>query len=173
MKPLILFVSAAFLWAAPPPSPSAWGKTSWGMTADQIKRAYPGEAIDLPADGNSLFRVDGGERNAQVGIPMTEIEGTDFRVSFLIGAAGLDNIIISPVDEASQSRDVFAKLQSALVVKYGEPFSNGTAENGIGMTMSQWKTKTSLIQLRFIEISNISTNFVTLSYQRLPAGNKL
>ena len=175
MKPALALLSASLLLSAASPlaQPSGWGKTSWGMTQAQIKQAYPGEAVDLPPAPNVQFNIDGREQYAQVGIGSTTIEGTEFSVSFILGPAGLQHVIITPRDKVFQTRDVYASLQRALAAKYGEPFANGTAESGVGTTISQWKTKTSIIQLRFVDISSIGTKFLTLSYDKLLVNDKL
>jgi hypothetical protein len=153
--------------------PTAWAKSSWGMTDAQIKGAFAGEAIDLPDTGRYQFRVAGVEEKARVGIGSVSVADTSFSVAFLTAPSGLHQVILSPVDDSAATSNLFATMQRALVIKYGTPFTN-EAFSDVSITVtSQWKTKTSLVELRFVEFKGMDTKILTLSYEKLPNIDKL
>jgi len=145
--------------------PTAWSKTSWGMSDAEIRAALePGQVRDVA----ERLRVGDKVEPARVGIPKISIAGTDFRVYFLTDPGGLHQISLQPIDKADATDAVFHSLEAALTLKYGTPFSRAGETS-----LAQWKTSTSVIRLEFVALKNVPFKSLWLIYIPVPKSDML
>jgi hypothetical protein len=164
----IVCVAAVTLFAAS--DPTAWSKSSWGMSAGDLTAAFdPGQIVTLPDSPDNGVRITETDRfeRAPLGIPSVDVAGTRFRVLFLAGN-GLHQVNLTPIDPADASDLVFQQLESALTVKYGRPFTRSSETS-----LAQWKTPTSLIRLQFNNPKSIRLRTLWLIYSPLPKSDTL
>lgn len=140
--------------------PGGWSKANWGMTADQILAAFPGEAARMPEPDKY--------NHAAVSIDSIDVAGTTFRVYFIPDDAGrLAAVNIQPRDMAGNSESTFQSVENLLVEKYGRPWKSDDAE-----TELQWTFPTTTLTLAKTTLPGSRAVFVSLTYtHRIPASN--
>lgn len=168
MKPYLISLAAVVAFAAAPGEPNAWSESSWGMSVADLKATFRGQVVDMEPSPETRFKLSTGEETARVGIPSIDIIGEKFTVLFLTEPAGLHEVYLRPLDRQHISVTLFHSLQAALSVKYGNPFSRSGE-----ISIAQWKTKTSLIQLKYSNLKNVGLQFLDLTYQPLPVAQPL
>ncbi len=166
--PLVILGLALASWAEAP-LPSAWSRSSWGMSPTDLKAAFePGQVIDLKEA--TKYRV--ADREAfeapMVGIPSIEIAGVDLKVSFLT-EGGLHQVNLDPVTKTDSNETNLQRLELALTAKYGQPFASKDGQT----RTSQWKTPTALILLQYTDLKQISFRSLWLVYLPLPKSDLL
>lgn len=99
-------------------APGAAGVVRWGMTADEVLAAFPGEAVRAsPAELK--------EGKGPVRIEHCEIAGTDFRAEFFFYRdSRLTRVGLYPSSKRDASRPLFDRLSKALTERHGRPTSD-------------------------------------------------
>lgn len=134
---------AAQAQAAPP---AEWRASRWGMTLDEVLKAFPEEAkkLDPPiqlADGNVVA----------AGIEAHVIAGTTFRVRFVFDAAGKLAIVSLRTSEKEYARpELLAPLEKAIADRLGPATSRSEDKELIEMRQVTWKGPTGRVDLKYI-----------------------
>lgn len=162
----VLVVTALVAAAAPAAEPTAWSKTSWGMTVPQLRQILP-DAID--GAGSEKIRIGEQFEAPALIVPEIEAAGMRFRVLLHLGPNGLDQVNLQPLERATISEAAFHRLELALGEKFGRPFSR----SGEGAITSQWKTPTALIRLQYSQTRQIGLSSLWLIYTPLPKSESL
>lgn len=143
---------AALAVAAPRPAhgqaapPAEWGASRWGMTLEQVLRAFPGEAkkLDPPialADGNVVA----------AGIDAHVLAGTTFRVRFVFDGAGKLVIVSLRTSEKEYAKpELLAPLEEAIADRLGPATSRGEDRELVEMRQVTWKGPTGRVDLKYI-----------------------
>jgi hypothetical protein len=124
-----------------------WRAARWGMTQDEVLKAFPGEAarLDPPqklADGNTVA----------VGIEKHEIGATPFRVRFVFDPGGKLALVSLRTDQKTfAGPPVFKETRDVLVAQLGKPGAESSDDNYIDMRQTSWWTKRSRIDLKYID----------------------
>jgi hypothetical protein len=134
---------------AAPPSALAdgdWRAARWGMTEDEVLKAFAGEAVRLEkretlADGNVVA----------LGIEKQTIRGTEFRVRFVFDPAGkLALVSLRTPPQKYATPEVFAATREALSERLGPPAASSSDDNFIDMRQASWWTARSRVDAKFI-----------------------
>lgn len=127
------------------PGPRGWSKATWGMTAAEVRAAFP-SAAELPRperDFGNLGRLE--LRNVEIG-PIAGAAtfyfppDTDRLVAVRLEA-----------DPALPYASTFAQLREALVEKYGRPTSSDTVTDRTTTHAVQWVLKSTVIRLAWYD----------------------
>jgi hypothetical protein len=149
----------AVLACAATEDPGGWSKAKWGMTDDEIVKAFDGQVAPLS-------KVDR-YQHARVGIESLEVAGVKFKVYMSPGSDNkLDHVLFSPVNPDDATDQTFQSLENLLVQKYGRPWK--TNEN-TATTELQWSFPTTVITLARSELNvpGIGRSvFVSLIYKK-------
>lgn len=133
--------------------PTAWRTTSWGMSAEQIRAALPGEqfvAVDPPEkfpDGLAPLKIPG-----------YKVGGSAFDVSFILGDQGLAAVNMT-VAEIPAAPLAFSELEKLFVSKYGQP---GHVVSEGSLLQDVWTLPSSTIELSFAR----SFGVLVVNYKR-------
>ena len=148
--------------------PGGWSKAKWGMTEEEVIKAFDGQVKRIEA-------AEPGQR-PRVGIEALDVAGMKLTVSMGFGADGkLRAVLFEPVNLSDASNDMFQRLENLLVEKYGRPWksSEGTST---GSTEMQWSFATTVITLSrdWLGVAGVTPRVmvVTLIY-RQRVGNPL
>lgn len=146
---------AAALVAAALPSPAAgqrlparaeWRTARWGMTLDEVLKAFPGEATRLEPpvtlkDGNVVA----------AGIARHDVAGVSFRVRFVFDPrAGLALVSLRTPEKDPATPERFAAVEKALVERFGPAAQRGADDNFVDMRQTTWKTATGRVDVKYI-----------------------
>lgn len=123
-----------------------WRAARWGMTEDEVLKAFPGEAIrsekpEKLADGNVVA----------LAIEKHTIGATEFRVRFVFDPAGrlaLVSLRTDPRKYADPS--VFVETRKVLSASLGAPAASSSDDSFVDIRQSSWWTKRSRIDVKFI-----------------------
>jgi hypothetical protein len=118
---VVLFVTALAQGATRViPAAEIVSRARWGLTQEQVLKAFPGEAKSL-ADDISINRQWGPDRLAMVEIHYADIGQIPARVFFLFDGAGkLDAMRFVP-NSAFISEAFFIQMEAALTSEFGVP----------------------------------------------------
>jgi hypothetical protein len=128
------------------PATAEWRAARWGMTVDEVLKAFPGEArkLDAPialADGNVVA----------AGIERDELAGVAFRVRFVFhpkGGLALVSLRTDEKDPATPAR--YEAVQRALAERLGRPAERDVDGNFIDMRQTTWRTPSGRVDVKFI-----------------------
>ncbi len=109
--------------------PNGWLKARWGMTQEQVKKAFAGDIPSIITLGRYKW---------------------EYSVNFIYDDKGkLDEVLIEPVKKNGMGGN-FSDLASGLKEKYGKPEIEEYSGRNRGRLI--WNFKTTEIQLRFVEV---------------------
>jgi hypothetical protein len=140
---LALFPAEARAQAAPP---AEWRGARWGMTVDEVLKAFPGEAkrLDSPlklADGNVVA----------AGIDSYVLAATSFRVRFVFDAAGGLVLVSLRTPETEYAKDeVLKPIEKAIADRIGPPTSRSGDKEFIDMRQVTWMGPTGRVDLKYV-----------------------
>ncbi len=152
-----------------------WSKARWGMTEEEILKAFTGEAKQLEKRENYKNAY------ATVGIDDIEIGGAKYKVRFLMDnyKNTLRQVLIKTKDENPAGAEVwFKSLEQMLVEKYGQPsykdekrepdrrISRTVVLEGSVKLTTAWNFPTTIIELSYLEIRSINSRILTISYRQ-------
>jgi hypothetical protein len=128
------------------PAQAEWRAARWGMTVDEVLKAFPGEAkrLETPlplADGNVVA----------AGIEKHALGGTTFRVRFVFDAAG-GLVLVSlrtPETEYAKAEAIDA-VEKALSERLGPPTWKGTSSEFVDMRQTTWKVTNGRVDIKYI-----------------------
>ncbi len=136
------------------PSPAAsparleagyWRGARWGMTVDEVLKAFPGEAKRLSpelklADGNVVA----------AGIDDWAIGTRSFRVRFVFEAGKLALVSLRTPENRPAGPEAFAELEKALGEELGPPLSRDADSALVDMRQTRWSAGHSTVDLKYI-----------------------
>lgn len=157
-KTIALLIAATALAAD---DPGGWSKAKWGMTDDELVKAFDGQVV-------RFAKVDPFQ-HASVGIESIEVSGVQFKVYMAPIDGKLDHILFASVNQTDNTEETFQLLQNLLVQKYGRPWKSDAA----GSVELQWTFPTTVVQLSKIKLPSVSphdppTFFVHILYKKRP-----
>jgi len=123
-----------------------WSQARWGMTQNQVLKAFPGEARILTGDQSR--RRFGSRGLATVEISGADIGGIPARLLFFFDGDGKLDGIRFVSDLASPSDDQFWKMANALVGVYKAPTLRGIM--GKSAFNSAWLLPNSVVELAYV-----------------------
>jgi hypothetical protein len=165
LKAFILFLLVCFVHTALTQTDlEGWRQSKWGMTADQVIKAFNGEVVRLKKP--DVFK-DG---HAPVGIESYALAGHKYKVSFVVNEKGkLHKVSLDLQEEGNES--IFESLEKLLTEKYGKPsYQNNRRNDGnLAQSLSRetmWSFSKTTITLTYYElIASSSMHVVLLTYK--------
>jgi hypothetical protein len=158
----LYIVALAAVAAIAADDPGGWSKARWGMTDDEIVKAFDGQVTRFSA-------VDP-YQHARVGIESLDIAGAKFKVYMSPGPDGkLDHVLFTPISASDQTDQTFQSVENLLVQKYGRPWKSDEDQ-----TELQWSFPTTTIHLSRMKFPGSDMRLINLIYrQRRPEANPL
>jgi hypothetical protein len=133
-----------------------WSAAKWGMSPDEVARAFEGKETLVPSDDRWGNEGDPDFSVGKWGIKNFGIGGEKFDVTFFFNPKEkmLDKVSLTDLNSSSAMEIAFGNLEKLLIEKYGQPTirSGGTeAEPGTGdkRIESSWILKNNVITLKF------------------------
>jgi hypothetical protein len=142
--------------------PGGWSKAKWGMTDDEILKAFDGQV-------KRFDKVDAYQK-ARVGIESLEVAGVKFKVYMSPGPDDkLEHVLFTPISRDDNDDHTFQALENLLVQKYGPPWRS---DDDRSETELQWSFATTIISLTRRTLPHLPgmqvQYFVNLMYKRRP-----
>ena len=140
---LALLPAVARAQAAPK---AEWRSARWGMTIDEVLKAFPGEAkrLETPlrlADGNVVA----------AGIDRHVLAGTAFRVRFVFDSSGGLVLVSLRTPESDYAKpEAIEAVEKALADRLGPPTWSGTSAEFVDMRQTTWKGPSGRVDLKWI-----------------------
>jgi hypothetical protein len=123
-----------------------WRAARWGMSEDDVLKAFPGEATPLEkplklADGNTVA----------IGIEKHAIGATEFRTRFVFDPAGKLALVSLRTDPAVYAGPgVYDGTKRELEKRLGPPSAASTDDNFVDLRQASWWTARSRIDLKYV-----------------------
>ena len=155
IRSALIAVAAWTTVAAParaaPPTRGAdeadWRAARWGMSEDEVLKAFPGEAgrleqvLKLP-DGNTVA----------LGIQKYAIGATDFRVRFVFDRSGKLALVSLRTDPKAYAKpEVFEATRKALAERLGSPGAESSDDNFVDLRQVSWWTRRDRVDLKYVD----------------------
>jgi hypothetical protein len=131
--------------ASPEDGNGEWRASRWGMTAEEVLRAFPGEARRLDPQEKLL---DGNV--VAVGIEHHELAWQDFRVRFVFENGKLALVSLRTPPDAYAKPEVFERVRAHLDEAFGRKGEYTSDENFIDMRQVRWRLPRGSVDLKFI-----------------------
>jgi hypothetical protein len=128
------------------PLAAEWRQARWGMSVDEVLKAFPGEArrLETPvalADGNVVA----------AGIDRHELAGVVFRVRFVFHPSGGLVLVSLRTDEKDRATpERFGAVEKALAGRLGPPTERGQDDSFVEMRQATWKGERGRIDVKYI-----------------------
>lgn len=141
-----LIVPPALARAQALPATAEWRAARWGMTADEVLKAFPGEAklLEKPVpleDGNVVA----------AGIDRVELAGTALRVRFVFDGKGRLVLVSLRTDERDYAgADRLGPIESALASRLGPPTERSAVDDFVDQRQVTWRTASGRVDLKYI-----------------------
>jgi hypothetical protein len=153
-----------------PPDPGrpegmAWEGVRWGMTIDEILRAYRGKAARLEV----AERVGAGGLIRAAAIRQVKVRNHFYGASFLFDKSGrLGAIQLKPTDLRDGCPPAYDDLAATLSAEHGPPLDSlqDSRPSGSWVRRAYWKTPESLIELNGWETAPKETHLLTVDLDR-------
>ena len=144
--------------------PPVWRTVRWGMTADEVLKALPGEATRLPRPENFGQPTPGA---TDVAIPAWESEGTKYRVLFGFASGGLDRIhLVAPRPTSATCEE----LEKALTARHGPPAGREAIATSLRGEAVRWQLADQTVTLACTEQAALGFRSVTVDYTPPPGA---
>lgn len=156
-------------------SAGGYGKTSWGMTHEQVEKLFPGGTREAEPDGSVSYFV------------FRKIEGLEAMIGFTFEAGRLVYVaerfpdpdqpvrkegIEVPIPSNAQAASIAKKLRKALEKRYGRPFADATRGDlpSSPNIQAAWITADggTLVTLDFHPMTDGPRTIVGVSYGKWP-----
>jgi len=150
---LALLATTLFLGAARAAPPAAsgegasgqWRGARWGMSVEEVLKAFPGEATRLEPE---LLLADGNTVSA--GIERHELGGQVFRVRFVFEGGKLALVSLLAGHERFAGAEDFEALSKVLAERLGGPGEATRDDAFIDMRQVRWDRPRGRVDLKFI-----------------------
>lgn len=126
--------------------PAEWRAARWGMTVDDVLKAFPGEAtrLDQPvqlADGNVVA----------AGIESFVLAARAFRVRFVFDRTGHLVLVSLRTPEKDYAKpDALPAVEQALAERLGPPTSRSSDKQFVDMRQVTWKGPSGRVDVKYI-----------------------
>ena len=152
---LLALVLAAPPPDAPPPAPApaqasapatgGWRSTRFGMSAEQVLAALPGEAVRIVppvklADGNTI----------EAGIDGHPFEGLSFDVRFVFTGGKLALVSLRTPQRSPVDATAYVRLRDSLARQWGAPIEETKDDAFIDMRQARWSLDGGRADLKYI-----------------------
>ncbi len=145
-----LALAASARAADPAPAAPAQGdfrSARWGMTADEVLAAFPGQAFRLEPplalkDGNVVA----------VGLPQETVADLAFRVRFVFEKGKLALVSYrTPENQPVKTAAPFTALEKLLTERWGKPTERSSDDNFVDMRLTRWRAgPRTIVDLKYI-----------------------
>lgn len=137
--------SAAARAQAAPAGAKAWRAARWGMSPDQVEKAFPGEIVRFkkPAtlnDGNVI----------PLGIEKIEVESTAFEVRFVFADDKLALVSLRTFQDKYADPAVYLRLQKHLAAELAGPGDESKDDAFFDLRQTRWKVPGGQVDLKYI-----------------------
>ncbi len=123
-----------------------WRAARWGMTVEEVLKAFPGEATRVTP---SEKLKDGNE--VAIGIEKQAIGATAFRVRFVFDAGGrLVAVSLRTDPKGHFGPDVFEATRKWVEERLGAPAESTSDDGFIDMRQVTWRTPRSRVDVKYI-----------------------
>jgi hypothetical protein len=124
---------------------AAWGAARWGMSVDEVLRAFPGEAVKLDpeerlSDGNVVA----------VGIERRAVAGQAFRVRFVFEKGQLALVSLRTLPQGYAEPEVYERMEAHLSETLGPPVARDRDDNFIDLRQTRWRLPDAGVDLKYI-----------------------
>jgi hypothetical protein len=126
-----------------PADVKGWGKVTWGMTLDQVRKLYPDAKPYQPKSEMERKSLEASDETA-LEIPAVALFGTKFEVNFVGHGPKKEIAFVEIYSRVSVTEKTFQELEKDLTLKHGEPAHKG--ENG-GWTERVWTLPSTKVEL--------------------------
>lgn len=133
-----------------------WREAKWGMTEDEIIKAFKGEAIHLEKI------EDWPDFYAPVGINDFMIEGEPYKVRFLMSKSKKVLQQVSIFAEGGFFNLRYKKLEQLLTEKYGAPSFKNVSDD---KSTVAWNFPFTIIELTYMNIKSIKFENLSLIFR--------
>lgn len=157
-----------------------WSKARWGMTEDDLLKAFEGQAIRLEQKNYN-------DSYSTIEIRDIEIGSDHYQVRFLMdnNKKTLSKVLITPLDTDLAAAEIrFKGLEKLLIEKYGQPsfrddkkepdtrISGSLVHKGSVKLTTAWNFSSTIIELSYLELRSINMRSLVISYsQRVKLNN--
>jgi len=160
----LCLISGVFGQPKDPKDIEGWSKSRWGMTEEEILKAFKGEAVRLK--GKEIYHG----AYATIGINDLKIDGHKYQVRFLMDDVKktLQQVNIElKDDELPAARSIFRELEVMLVKKHG-PLSLRTAqkEKDLSCMITTWSFPSTVIKLLYLDVRPINLRMLVIIYRQ-------
>jgi hypothetical protein len=126
-------------------SGTAWRSVDWGMTVEEVLKAFPGEAVRLDpeetlADGNTVA----------VAIDRYPVLDQKLRVRFVFSGGKLALVSLRTQPDRYAQPEYFAEVEKHLAAGFGGPGESSTDDNFIDLRQTRWRLPTRTADLKYI-----------------------
>jgi hypothetical protein len=131
--------------AAQEEAAEGWRAARWGMTVDEVLKAFPGEAVRLDPE---LKLADG--TVVAAGIDVHRIASYALRVRFVFEGGRLSLVSLrTPLDWYASS-EVYGEIEKALTARYGRPVEIASDKEFIDLRQTRWIVGQSGVDVKYI-----------------------
>jgi len=144
-----------------------WREAKWGMTEDEILKAFKGEAVRL----DKIEEWDQLNLYASIGINNYDINGNKYGVYFAMDKTtkNLKMVQIYLLDTTSGIvRNRFRDLEQLLTEKYGAPSFKDASDKILNKIVVSWNIPSTIIELNYSNIT-ARNEYLLLNYS-MPKG---
>lgn len=131
--------------AVPVDAGGAWRGARWGMTVDEVLKAFPGEATRLDPE---VKLADGSVVAA--GIEVHLIASHTLRVRFVFEGGKLSLVSLRTPPDSYAGPEVYAEVEKALEERFGRPLETTSDKEFIDMRQTRWIAGSSGVDLKYI-----------------------
>jgi hypothetical protein len=157
-------ISGVFGQPKDPKDIEGWSKSRWGMTEEEILKAFKGKAVRLKEKETYHGAY------ATIGINDLEIDGHKYQVRFLMDniKETLQQVNIKLKDnELSAARRIFRELEVMLVEKHGPPsLKTAQKQKDFSCMITTWNFPTTVIKLLYLDIRPINLRMFMIIYRQ-------
>lgn len=140
--------------AAPPAAPQAsaaidpsgeWRGARWGMSVEEVLRAFPGEARRVEP---ALELADGAV--VAVRIDRQEIAGHPFRVGFVFEGGKLALVSLRTPQDRPAGAEVYEGLAKLLGDRFGARGERSADDNFVDLRQTRWRLARGAVDLKYV-----------------------
>jgi len=136
---------AAPAQSAPADAGEGWRSARWGMTVDEVLKAFAGEAVRLEPE---LKLADG--TVVAAGIDVHPIASHRFRVRFVFAGGKLSLVSLRTPPDSYAGPEVYGEVEKALTGRYGLPLEATGDKELIDLRQTRWIAGASGVDLKYI-----------------------
>ncbi len=152
-----------------------WGKSRWGMTADDIVKVFAGEATLISNAKDGTTPGLSGQYDAHIGATIKKIliQSDPYKVSFVFDdkTGGLIRVILEPLGDFSEVR--FNALEALLSEKYGPATYKEDVKRPCHSLERRWAFSSTTIRFDFLNCGSGIIAFIAYQKNIMTDSDKL